>query len=199
MRKYLLSIVFCAAATIMASASAPAGYYASLEGKSSNDLLEAVHDIVVNHTQLTYLNAWAYKSKIWTVNGKILDMYSGCSFAESNHCGSGEFDECDCYNREHAVPKSFWGCSSTSDESEPMISDLVHVIPTDYYANTQRSAWIYDEVKTASWTNSAGAKLGTSTSISQAKRHSNPLRPTKAISRVSISICSLATWTRTLL
>ena len=43
-----------------------------------------------------------------------------------------------------------------------MYTDLHHVIPTDYNANTKRSAWVYDEVSSATWTNSFGSKLGTS-------------------------------------
>ena len=86
----------------------------------------------------------------------IWDMYSNCVFSKYDKCGGGESThDCECYNREHSLPKSWWG----ADTSEPMYTDLHHLIPTDRLANTQRSAWPLGEVDDVQWTNGS-SKLG---------------------------------------
>ena len=137
--------------------------YHELNGLKGAALRQGLQAIIANHTVLTYSQVRADKAKVdLDENQQVLDMYSSCTFDKTAHCGSGtDFPACDCYNREHSLPKSFWGGS----QDEPMYTDLHHVIPTDFVANSQRSAWIYDEVKSASWTNGV-SKLGTSKNFS---------------------------------
>lgn len=132
--------------------------YEHLEGLTSADLRQSLHKEIVDHVVLDYYATRGDKAKVDVRdNGTIWDIYSNYVFYPSDYCESGSFAAGECYNREHMLPKSWWGGSN----EEPMYTDLHHIIPTDYYANNQRSAWVYDEVKTASWTNNLGTKFGT--------------------------------------
>ena len=135
--------------------------YQNMEGLTSTALLQQLHSAITDHTVLTYNNIRADKAKVDVdANGYVIDMYAGCSFRSGDYCqGVADYEECYCHNREHSLPKSWWG--GTTDE--PMYTDLHHVIPTDYTANTQRSAWVYDEVSSATWSNDFGSKVGTGT------------------------------------
>lgn len=138
--------------------------YPELEGKTGNEIKAVLHDKIVNHTVLAYSSVWAKNSGAddkgdGTEN--IWDMYSNCTFSKWNSCNSSNYDtdvECECYNREHVLPKSWWG----SSEDEPMYTDLHHVIPTDNATNSQRGAYPLGEVpdSKAEWSNAAGCKLG---------------------------------------
>jgi len=140
--------------------------YQSVEGKYGTGLLNGLNALIATHTTLSYDDVRADKAKVDIVNNKVVDMYSSCTFSSFNYCrNSSEYDACDCYNREHVLPKSWWG--HDSNNPEPMYTDLFNVIPVDYEANTNRSAWIYDEVSgTPSWTNGV-SKLGQSKMFSQ--------------------------------
>jgi len=134
--------------------------YPSLEGLSGDALWQAVHNLCVDHTMLDYGQVRADKANVDIVNGYVVDMYSGCSFYASNYCRDVEdHDDCECHNREHVLPKSWWGGSTT----ERMYTDLHHIIPADSKANTNRSNMPYGELSGAStWTNGV-SKIGTST------------------------------------
>ena len=134
--------------------------YEGLEGYSSTELLQRLHTAIADHTVLSYDNVRADRANVDILDdGTVDDIYAGCTFYPSDYCHSvTDVPDCSCYNREHSLPKSWWGGS----QSEPMYTDLHHIIPTDYNANTKRSAWAYDEVTTASWSNDFGSKLGSS-------------------------------------
>jgi len=133
--------------------------YEDLEGQKSDALLASLHNMIVDHTVLSYSEVRGDKSRVdIREDGTIWDMYSDCTFYPSSYCGSGtDYEACDCYNREHGLPKSWWGGSNT----EPMYTDLHHIFPTDFEANSQRGAWAYGEVtRTPVWNNSIGSKVG---------------------------------------
>lgn len=149
-----------AAKTVTPAADLPA-YYAQVQGKSGKSLFDAVHDVAkVGYTSLGYKGLWsAYKYTDLRDNGKVWDMYSDCSWTfSSDQCGSYS-DECDCYNREHSIPKSWFGGS----ESGPGC-DIFQVVPTDGQVNNRRSNHAFGEVSSASYTYD-GAKLGSAKSI----------------------------------
>ncbi len=153
----VLSITLCVSAIDVKT------YYASLEGKSGDALVSAIMSVSQNGKKvLSYNDVWANRSGAdYTASGKIWDMYSDCTFGANDHCSGTSFADCDCYNREHSLPKSWWGGST----DEPMYTDLHHLIPTDGNANSQRSAWPFDNVKNQSWTNGV-SKLGTGQHLS---------------------------------
>ena len=77
---------------------------------------------------------------------KIWDMYGGFQFATNdragNYNGAG-----DCYNREHSIPKSWWG-----RDEDKRYYDIVHLVPTDGYVNNRRSSYAFGEVDSATYT-----------------------------------------------
>lgn len=143
----------------VAGASTPECLYEELEGLTSAALRNALHEDISNHDVLSYNAVRGDKAKVDVrSNGRLWDIYSNYQFYLSDYCTGIDASEGDCYNREHMLPKSWWGGST----SEPMYTDLHHVISTDAVANEKRSAWVYDEVQSVSWSNSLGTRLGTS-------------------------------------
>ena len=146
---------------VVEALASPENYcpYEELEGLTSNDLRSTLHGDISQHTMLSYNQIRGDKAKVDVrSNGKIWDIYSAYSYNLSDYCSGVDIVEGECYNREHILPKSWWGGSTT----EPMYTDLHHVYSVDAMANDKRSAWIYDEVKSASWSNNLGSQLGTS-------------------------------------
>lgn len=139
-------------------AQPPAGYYNTASGLSGKALQAALHDIIDNHTVQSYNFLWtAFKTTDVLPNGKVWDMYSSCTWTfTTNQCGNYS-GECDCYNREHSWPKSWFG------DKAPMNSDLFHLYPTDGYVNGKRSNYPFGEVSAATYTSSNGCKLGSNT------------------------------------
>ncbi len=146
-------------------AQVPANYYAAAADKKGEALRNALHTIIKNHTTLSYSDLWNafYTTDARTDNGKVWDIYSdnpGGSTAYyytfgDDQCGNYS-SEGDCYNREHSVPKSWFG------DATPMYTDLFHLYPTDGYVNGRRGSLPYGEVSTATWTGSNGSMLGNS-------------------------------------
>ena len=164
-RFFLLTSIFFFALSLFAKSVTPASslptYYQDINGKSGKSLFDAVHVVAkVGYSSLGYSGLWtAYKTTDVRDNGKIWDMYSDCSWTVgSDQCG-GYSNECDCYNREHSIPKSWFGGS----ESGPGC-DIFQVVPTDGYVNNRRSNYAFGEVSSASYTYD-GAKLGSAKSI----------------------------------
>lgn len=130
--------------------------YKSLEGLKGNAILVELNKLISDHEVLTYNDVRADKAMVDVQGSYIVDIYSDCSFWLNDYCYTTNVSACECYNREHTLPKSFWGGSDT----EPMYTDLHHIYPTDYEANTQRSAWPYGEVTSSESWNNGVSKLG---------------------------------------
>lgn len=140
-------------------------YYGSAESKKGYALRVAMHNIIENHTSMSYNGLWDafYTTDVRPDNNKVWDMYSDrpghtpdyyFTFG-SDQCGSYSV-EGDCYNREHSVPKS-WFNSVT-----PMYTDLFHLIPTDGFVNSKRGNLPLGKVTSATWTSTNGSKVGNS-------------------------------------
>jgi len=140
----------------------PEGYYLEAEGKTGVELQEALHQIIDDHTVLSYSALWsAFQSTDKKDDGSVWDMYSdipGGSPAYtytfvSDQCGnySGEGS---CYNREHSFPKSWF------NDGSPMYTDLFHLYPTDGWVNGKRSNYPFGETDNPNWTSTNGSKLG---------------------------------------
>ena len=155
-----------ALASLGLMAQIPNGYYDNANGKTGDELKEALHDIIKGHTAVGYNNVWnAFWSTDNKGNGVVWDMYSDnpdgtpaytFQLGQDNCDNDGCESEGGCYNREHSWPQSWFGNQTTPG------SDLHHVFPTDCYVNQRRSNYPYGEVGTATWTSSNGSKLGTS-------------------------------------
>ena len=89
--------------------------------------------------------------------GKIWDMYSDCLFTptgkgDGKQCGTYS-SVCDCFNREHSLPKSWF------NEKKPAYYDLGHIVPTDGKVNGMRSNNVFGECASGYTTWGTG-KLG---------------------------------------
>lgn len=136
-----------------------ATYYSGLEGKSGTALLAALKTRCSSHTQLSYLGLWtAFQTTDKNASGKVWDMYSDCVFTFGTDQDKGTHpNECDTYNREHSLPKSWWGSTA---ESELPYTDLFHLVPTDSKVNEWRSNYPFGEVTSPTYTSGNGSKLG---------------------------------------
>lgn len=135
----------------------PDGYYATAEGKTGNDLKNALYLIISSHTALSYDQLWtAFQNTDKKSNGKVWDMYSACNFTfvTDQDDGTQGTDECQKYNREHSFPKSWF------NNATPMYTDIFHLYPTDKKVNSVRSNYPFGNVGSASYTSSNGSKLG---------------------------------------
>jgi endonuclease I len=138
--------------------------YEALEGLTSKELRESLHEEIKDHTVLKYEQLRGDQAEVDVrADGMLWDMYSACDFALNMYepYNYTITTECDKYNREHLLPKSWWKYSKENEANDPMYTDLYHVYSVDAIANEKRSAWVYDEVKSATWTNNLGSKLGT--------------------------------------
>lgn len=145
--------------SLFVQAQIPSNYYNTAVGKSGASLKTALYNIVASHTEVDYANLWTAFSKTDKKDdGSVWDVYSNCPFTfSSNQCGNYT-NVCDCYNREHSMPKSWF-----NDEA-PMYSDLFHIYPTDGKVNGQRANYPFGECASGtSLTSTALGKLGKST------------------------------------
>ena len=154
------------AADVTPAADLPT-YYKDLDNKSGQDLFDAIHAVtLVGYKTLGYNGLWtAYATtdvypEGHALAGKIWDMYSSCEFTyPTDKCGQYS-KECDCYNREHSIPQSWWG-DGTANQG----CDIFHLVPTDGKVNGARSNWAFGEVTGTPEYKYDGAKRGTGASI----------------------------------
>ncbi len=144
--------------TALGFAQEPSGYYDDAQGLTGSELKTALFNIITNHTVLDYSDLWtAFESTDVKDDGTVWDIYSNCTFEfGTDQCGTYSA-ECDCYNREHSFPKSWF------NDASPMYTDLFHIYPTDGYVNGRRSNYAYGEVSNPTFTSSNGSKLGPNT------------------------------------
>lgn len=145
--------------SVSVSAAIPTGYYASADGKTGDAICAALHDKIKGHNSLGYDNLYTmYQTSDMTPQGYIWDMYSTCDFANpGDKCGSYK-KVCDCFNREHSVPASWFG------DANPMYCDPFHVVPTDGFVNNQRSNYPLGECSGGTRLSGGSlCKLGSST------------------------------------
>lgn len=133
-------------------------YYDSIDFTSSpTELKTSLSKLISKHTTLSYDAIWdCYEYTDRREDGTIWDMYSNVKFTfRSDQCGNYK-KEGDCYNREHSIPKSWF------NKSSPMVTDLVHLVPTDGYVNGRRGNYPFGEVSSPTYTSGNGSKLGKS-------------------------------------
>ena len=144
-------------ACLNTGATIPAGYYSSLDGKSGQALKDAVHNLTILHTTLSYGSLWIYfaetdcqpydKSKVW-------DMYSNNTYYFRGGT-SGVYG----MHKEHSLPKSWWG---GYDETQGYAgyTDINHLYPADGDANMAKSNYPLGEVSSAFFNNGV-TRVGT--------------------------------------
>lgn len=165
--RYLRSlyITVCYFFSVCAAYSQPPGYYSTANGLNGVQLQQALHNIIDNHTVITYASLWtSFQTTDKKTNGTVWDMYSDIPGGTPlynynfviNQCGSDNGPEGYCYNREHSFPKSWF------NDLSPMYTDLFHIYPTDYYVNNRRGNYPFGVTNSPTWTSTNGSKLGPS-------------------------------------
>lgn len=171
MKKFNLFLALVVAAQMIFAASVtPAdeipAYWESVNGKAGETLWNAVSaQTNQGYKSIGYSGLYnAYKSTdVYPADsagkaGKIWDMYGECVFSTTNTCGNYS-SPCDCYNREHSIPQSWWGGGTGG-----IGNDIFHVLPTDGKINGVRSNYEYGVVNGG--TNWLGNKYGSASSWS---------------------------------
>lgn len=83
---------------------------------------------------------------------------------EFDHCNNRDNGSCPggegiCYNREHTFPRSWWGGSTTLNDTQYV--DMHHIVPSDRAMNSVKSNYPPGEVITPTSTGSNGFRIGT--------------------------------------
>jgi len=176
MQKHIFSLFALFLSAHMAWAATPTApanipeYYASVDGKSGSNLWSALSSVTnkgyksIGYSNLysAYLKTDVYPSDSVGKAGKIWDMYGECGFSNGEKCGSYS-GVCDCYNREHSIPQSWWGGGTGG-----IGNDIFHVLPTDGKINGVRSNYEYGVVNGG--TNWNGNKYGSAGSWATDKK-----------------------------
>lgn len=143
-------------------AQIPPGYYDSADNLWGDSLRTALHQIIDDHTVLSYASLWThFRATDSKPDSTVWDMYADQPSGTPAYSYSFGVDQCgnyaqegDCYNREHSFPKSWFG------DAPPMNTDLFHLYPVDGYVNGKRGNYPYGEVGVSSWVSSNGSRLG---------------------------------------
>jgi len=153
--KKLLYFVLLIAYTLV-QAQAPDGYYTAANGKTDKELKTALFNIIKVHTQLDY-NALStdFQSTDWHPDGYFWDMYS--SYHRTSFSG---------LNREHSLPKSWFGIASGQENSAPIGTDLHNLYPSDATANSAKLNYPIGVVTSSLDFTNGVVKVGQSTSYS---------------------------------
>ena len=147
------------ASPITLFAQAPSGYYQQAAGKSGAALKTALYEILSDpYSEQSYAFLYTIFERSDTrADGKLWDMYSTCTWEHGvKRCGNYS-KVCDCYNREHSVPASWF-----SDRA-PMYTDAHHLFPTDGYVNNQRGNHPFGECTGGTTLPNGRGRRGTST------------------------------------
>ena len=111
-------------------------YYRPAHGKSGAELKTTMHTIIHNPKVVGYdgLKS-AYVLTDVRPDGYLRDWYSNATqFVPGSDYSSGQKEEGLGYNREHLLPQSWFG-----KKTDPMYSDIMHVVPTDAKLNSIRN------------------------------------------------------------
>ncbi|GAA4909861.1 endonuclease I [Stackebrandtia albiflava] len=126
------SMVLAPIAFAAETTDAPADYYAPAEGKTGQELKAALHDIIDDHTTLSYSEvktAIPYTDADPATSGNVILLYTGRS--EPN---GGD------WNREHVWAKSHGDFGTAIGPG----TDLHHLRPTDMDVNSSRGNLDFD-------------------------------------------------------
>lgn len=165
-----------------------ADYYGSIEaqialglgcGPLKTEIYNTVktQSTVVNYTSSSYdiwdailqmdrrLNDAGTATIVWDM---FTDIPTGTGEFEFDHCSDRDQGSCpggegQCYNREHTLPRSWWG-GGTAHPADTQNFDLHHVTPSDRSMNSAKLNYPPGEVTSPSTTGSNGFKIGFNTS-----------------------------------
>ena len=157
-RLLLLSLFVAVIGNVWAQGPNNTGtYYQNADGKKGSELKTAMFNIIKNPSVTSYKGLYdAYIKTDTRPDGYVRDWYSNATNYSHNVDNKGNYSkEGDMYNREHSVPQSWFS------EASPMVSDIVHVLPTDGYVNNRRSSYPLADVNSVTYSSkNSYSKLG---------------------------------------
>ena len=115
--------------------------------KNASGLFNVCRSLMSDGSAGSYDDLWeTYKKAYVKSNGKMMDYYSNVSSFTPGSDQAGSYSkEGDVYNREHSIPKSWWGGQQSNQGADPYI-----VVPTDGYINNMRSNYPFGVVGSVS-------------------------------------------------
>lgn len=119
-----------AAAGFLSMGQIPDGYYFTASGLSGSALKAALHDIIDDHTELSYtatINALKLTDEDPNNSNNVILIYTGWSYPKSSYSYE--------WNREHVWSKSH----GDFGDNPPEGTDLHHLRPCDADVNTMKS------------------------------------------------------------
>ena len=132
-------------------AAVPAGYYSTLAGKSGQALKNAIHDLAIQRTVHSYGSLWTYfpqTDRMPDDPTQVWDMYSDYTYYFNSRLGYSTSG----MNKEHSVPKSWWG-GYTESQGYIAYTDLNHLYPSDAEANGAKLHYPLGEVSRVDFDN----------------------------------------------
>lgn len=139
----------CAVLAISVACSAwaeiPTGYYNSARKLKTSELKTALYKLINPHQKVSSYNAlpdYFKKTDVRPGTSEWWDMYSNMHVPISLTFGTY-------MNREHSLPKSWWG----GNTAIPAYTDLFHLYPAEAAANQKKSNYPLGEISTQTWTN----------------------------------------------
>ena len=136
---------------------------AKYEDGDASGLLSALRTITSPGSAKSYDELWnTYKTCYVREDGKMFDYYSNTTnyVPGGKQEGANYKKEGDSYNREHSIPKSWWGGSQSGQGADPYI-----VVPTDGYVNNRRDSYPFGMVASATYSSQNNfSKVGTAVS-----------------------------------
>ena len=158
-------------------------YYDQVAGKTGYELKTALFNIIKNADVLKYTpglwdayyttdDKYGQEKVIWDIYSDVPDkVHPEIPDGDEQGKNSKEYEyrigtdqagnfsaEGQKYNREHTMPQSWF------KKAKPMVTDLMHILPTDGKVNGMRSNHPYGVVANVQWTSNNYSKLGTDSS-----------------------------------
>ncbi len=134
-KRCIFILMFCSA---LLWGQIPTGYYVNAEGKTGESLKTALHEIIHEHTRLSYDGVWSalkYTDEDPNNSNNVILLYTGWSYPKSNN-GGGTTE----WNREHTWAKSQGNFGTSAGAG----TDIHHLRPTDVTVNSKRGSLMFD-------------------------------------------------------
>lgn len=120
-------------------------YYSRADGKKKAELKTALYQIIGNPNVKSYGSLWTYYYQTdRRSDNQVVDRYSN----ERRYFSGNSGNAVSGMNKEHGIPKSWWGGSTAG-----VGSDLHHVMPSDTEANSRKSNFGMGVVTSQTWSN----------------------------------------------